>query len=125
MDRSLLINLGKIMKSADAIMKMQDYTSAAILYFKALFTAMDFIMLVREGKIPHDHGERFRIAERKYPDMYKTLDTLFPMYRTTYTTQMSKETALEVRNTVLAIVKKYEVPFEGFQVLQGSQRKGR
>lgn len=125
MDSSLLINLEKIMKSADAVMKLQDYTSASILYFKGLFTVMDYIMLIREGRIPHDHGERFRIAEKKYPDLYKILDTLFPTYRTTYTTQMSKETATEVRQTVISLVQKYEVPVNSVKVLQESSRKNR
>ena len=79
---------------------MKDYTSAAILYFKALFMVIDYIILQKEGRIPHDHGDRFRICEKKYPNLYRILDKLFPTYRTTYTTELSKETTEEVRKKI-------------------------
>ncbi|MFH1649439.1 MAG: hypothetical protein ABIA93_02735 [Candidatus Woesearchaeota archaeon] len=113
MERALAKNMKRILDSAKAVYAMKDYTSAAILYFKALFMAIDYVILQNEGRIPHDHGDRFRICEKKYPNLYRILDKLFPTYRTTYTTEISKETTDEVRKSVSALVQEYSIPLEG------------
>jgi len=41
----LIKNVKTILKSADLVYTNKDYTSATILYFKAIFSILDFIIL--------------------------------------------------------------------------------
>ena len=101
----LLENIDKFLKSAGIVYKTDDFTSAAILYFKALFSILDFIILKDRGKIPKDHSERFRILESEHPKLYLLLDMLYPSYRTTYTSIINKETCDKIKENVERITK--------------------
>ena len=72
-------------KSAEKVFKDGDFTSATILYFKTWFAIQDYFLLKELGMSPKDHGERFRILEKQYPEDYKKLDKEFSTYRDTYT----------------------------------------
>lgn len=92
MDKDELIsNTRKIFSSAELVFENKDYTSATILYFKTVFGVLDIILLEKEGKTPKDHTERFRMLEKKYPDLYEFLDKYFRIYRDTYSTAIEKK----------------------------------
>lgn len=76
----LIENTGKFLESAELVYKNKDFTSAAILYFKALFSALDLIILKETGKTPKDHSERFRILEARNHELYEELDKLYPKF---------------------------------------------
>ena len=105
----LLENIKTILNSADLVYDKKDFTSATILYFKAIFTALDYLILKSEGKTPKDHSERFSILKESFPDLYEFLDKYFDTYRNTYSTKIDKETCDEVRKNVKDIIKKYKI----------------
>ena len=109
MEEELLKNLKRILKSAELVHNSQDYTSATILFFKASFTAIDYIILISKGKTPKDHNERFRITEKEFPELYEFLDKTFSIYRDTYSVSIDKETCNKVKEDVKTILRKYKI----------------
>ena len=106
-------NVSTFLKSADLVYKTGDCTSAAILYFKALFAALDCIILKKEGKVPNDHEERFRVLEQKFPYLYGVLDSIFRIYRATYRTVIQKDDCEKVRKNVREIIERYKIIKDG------------
>lgn len=106
--KELKENIERILNSAKLVYNTADFTSATILYFKAVFTAIDLLLLKKEGKSPKDHTERFRMIEEKYPDLYLFLDKYFSIYRDTYTTAIEKKQCDEVKKHVEEIIKRYQ-----------------
>ncbi len=99
-------NINTFLKSANLVYDTKDYTSATILYFKAMFSVLDYFILSRVGKAPKDHEERFRILQSDFPDMYKVLDNLFPIYRESYRASISYEKCKEVKKNVEKLVER-------------------
>ena len=79
------------------------------MYFKALFIALDIIILEKEGKAPKDHNERFRTLQINFPDLYDVLDEFYPTYRDTYSSKIDKETCDKIKENVKRIIKKYKI----------------
>lgn len=69
------------------------YNSAVSLFFKALAVLADLYLLQKEGCIPKNHAERFRILEEKHPGIYAILDKDFPTYQESYKLKLDKEIA--------------------------------
>ena len=108
-EEELITNIKKILSSAELVYSNKDFTSATILYFKAVFSAIDFILLKLEGKTPKDHTERFRVLEKSYPDLYEFLDKYFKVYRDTYSISIDKETCDKIKENVKKIIEKYKI----------------
>lgn len=102
-------NIKQFLSSANLVYKTEDFTSATILYFKALFSIFDFIILRDRGKIPKDHSERFRILELNYFNLYLVLDRIYPIYRNTYTTRINKETCKRIKENVERVIKEQKI----------------
>jgi uncharacterized protein (UPF0332 family) len=102
-------NVRKILSSANLVYDNKDYTSATILYFKALFGVIDVILLQKIGKTPKDHTERFRILEDVEPSIFMFLDSHFKIYRDTYTTSIDKQTCDDVRTYAKKIMERYKI----------------
>ena len=100
MKEELLNNVNTFFSSAELVYNSKDYTSAATLYFKTIFVALDLILFNKIKKTPKDHSERFRILEKEFPETYQMLDKLFPIYRSTYSTTIDQETCEEIRKNV-------------------------
>jgi len=97
-------NAETFLNSAELVYSAKDWTSAAILYFKAIFAALDLRILNETGKAPKDHEERFRILQERYPDVYRILDGLWPIYRATYRTTISQMRCIEARKYAKEII---------------------
>lgn len=106
---SQLDNARRFLKSSNILYLDKDYTSATILLFKALFGFIDHILLINEGKVPKDHTERFRMIDKKYPDIYLILDKYFKIYQDTYSLQINKETYDVINKNVEKIIEKYQI----------------
>lgn len=106
----LINNIKQVLRSAELVYNDGDFTSATILYFKALFTILDFILLKNIGRTPKDHTERFRMLETNYSDLYEFTDKYFGVYRSTYSSSVDKKTCNDVRENVSKIIKKYKIP---------------
>ena len=102
---NLIKNLNLIISSADMVFDNDDYTSATILYFKALFAALDMIILKKLGITPKDHTERFRMLEKNMPEIYVLLDKYFRIYRDTYSVSIDKNTCTKIKDEVKRIIK--------------------
>lgn len=87
-------------KSADMLYVRKDYTSATILYFKTWFAIQDYILLEKMGQSPKDHNERFRLLEKKFPQVYLELDKEFSTYRDTYSKIIDKTTCERIKKIV-------------------------
>ena len=87
-----------IFQSAELVFKNKDYTSATMLYFKAIFVALDYIIQAKIGRTPKDHTERFRLLEKEFKEYYEKLDLKFNVYRDTYSKTISKEVCEEIKN---------------------------
>lgn len=90
-------------------------TSEAISnYFKSLFAVCDFTLAGKTGSEPKDHTERFRMLEKTDRFLYELLDTLFSVYRKTYTSRLTKARVEHIRKKVDEAFKyaKIEIPTE-------------
>ena len=106
----LLKNIKTFVSSADKIYVDKDYTSSCVLYCKALFACLDYILLINGYGVPKDHSERFRSLEKHYPVLYSTLDKIFPIYQKTYSTSIDKDTCDFVSKYVKNIIERSKIP---------------
>src|SRR3989338_723490 len=67
------------------------FNSATTLFFKALAISVDLFILKKEGFIPSNHTERFRVLKEKYIEMYRIMDKDFPLYQDSYRLKMNKQ----------------------------------
>ena len=95
--------------SADLLYQANDYTSATILYFKALCAIHDYMLLKKTGESPKDHGARFRLLEKHFPDLYHELDLEFTTYQDTYSKVVDKDTCTRIKKRVENGLKRYQI----------------
>lgn len=88
---ALVENVKEYLKQAKLSERDFAYNAATTLYFKAIAVLIDYILFKKEGKIPSNHTERFRILQSKYPELYKILDKDFPFYQNSYRLKLNKE----------------------------------
>lgn len=105
----ILKNIKNFMDSARLLYERKDYTSSCVLFFKALFAILDYVLLVSGKGIPKDHSERFRILQNYSNRLYVTLDKLYPIYRSSYSLPVSKEECEEVKKHVEKLAEEYKI----------------
>lgn len=91
LESTLKENARRFATSALRVYNEKDYTSATILYFKALFAVLDLVILKKKGLVPKDHSERFRILEKELPEQYAFVDAHFSVYQDTYRAKTAQE----------------------------------
>ena len=84
-------NAREYYKNALNAEKKQEYNSAVTLFFKTIASLSDLFIFIKEGKMPSNHTERFRILGLKYREVYNILDKDFPLYQDTYRMRLNKE----------------------------------
>ena len=89
----LIENAKEYYKNALEAEKKQEYNSSVTLFFKAISSLADLFVLIKEGKMPSNHAERFRILEARYKEIYKLIDKDFPFYQDSYKARLNKETS--------------------------------
>lgn len=109
MKEEILGNLKSLSGSAKLVYESGDFTSATVLYFKALFCVLDYVILDHKGFIPKSHTERFRILETDFIEYYNMLDKYFPIYQQTYSTKISKTVCDEIIKNVKKIIEKNRI----------------
>ena len=97
------------MRSADKIYETEDYTSSAVLYFKALFSVLDLIVLREKGFIPKDHSDRFRILQKDFSELYIIIDKRFHIYQGSYKGSIEKEACDRLKEDVETIIKEQNI----------------
>ena len=104
LETDLLENVQNFMKSARLVYDSGEYTSATVIYFKALFSLFDLIIFKEKGAISKDHSDRFRKLEEIYPACYNWLDKNFEIYRNSYSTKIGKENCDVIKEYVEGII---------------------
>ena len=84
-------NAKEYYKNALEAEKNKEYNSAVTLFFTAISSLAYLFLLIKEGKMPSNHTERFRILEAKYAEVYKIFDKDFPFYQDSYRSRLNKE----------------------------------
>ena len=98
-------NINEFYSEGINALKRNSHNSATSLFFKALAVLADWIILTKEGFIPKNHSERFRILEKKYLEVYHILDKDFPAYQDSYSISLNKSMAEVIKNDVERIAK--------------------
>lgn len=89
----LLQNIREYHKNAVASKNNREYNTAVTLFFKAMASMCDLIILRREGFLPSNHNQRFRVLEEKHAEIYRILDKDFSLYQDSYRARMDRESA--------------------------------
>jgi len=97
---------------AEEQLEKQRYKNATILFSKAIFALCDLIILLKLKKLPKNHGERFRILEDHFSNIYSVVDSIFEHYTDAYSKPALKETCEEIKNGVKKIIQDNELPEE-------------
>ena len=77
---------------------------AVTAYFKAITQLCDLLILRKRGFAPTSHSERFRVLERTFPAIYRSVDTIFKTYQDTYQIPITKESCSVVKNEIRQII---------------------
>ncbi len=107
----LIRNVRNFFNSANKVYADGDYTSSCVLYCKCLFAVLDYVLLTSGYGVPKDHGERFRVLQRKFSTLYTTLDKIFPIYQKTYSTAIDKSVCDFVSNYVKRTITESGIKF--------------
>ena len=101
----LIKNIKEFYGNAIEAEKKADYNTSVTLFFKALAVLGDLFILRKEGFIPSNHSERFRVLEEKYHEIYELLDKNFSHYQESYSLKMNQEISKVIRKDVERIIK--------------------
>ena len=104
-EKLLLENVNEFLKEAKKSVGGKSYNSAVTLYFKALAVLIDLFILKKEGFIPTNHKNRFKLLETKYPLLYKILDKDFPVYQQSYRLKLDKYYVKVFEDDIKEIIK--------------------
>lgn len=104
-EQTLAENAKKYYKWAEEAFKQGDYNVSTTLHFKLAAEVCDLLLFTKTRRITSNHTERFRQLEKLFPEVYKLLDALFPLYQKTYTARMNKSEAEVVRKNATQIAR--------------------
>lgn len=82
----------------------QHFNTAVTLYFKTIAVLVDLFLLKKEGFIPSNHSQRFRILEEKYSSLYFILDKDFPLYQQSYKLKLGKDYAEALKDDFKKVI---------------------
>ncbi len=85
--------------------KKKEYNTAVTLFFKTISALCDIHILIKEGRVPSSHTERFRILELKHPEIYRIIDKDFPFYQDSYKARLNREISLMLKNDAKRLFK--------------------
>ncbi len=91
--------------AAEDELKKERHNPAVVLYFKSLIALIDLFILIKTGKTPSSHTERFNITKEKFPKVYALLDKDFPFYQDSYVQIMTKELAEVIKDDAKIMAK--------------------
>lgn len=92
-------------ESASILEKLGKIKSSLILYSKALFAIVDYIIFNKYKKLPKNHSDRFRILQEKETFIYNKLDSVWNKYTDAYKKPSDSESLLMLKNAILEIIK--------------------
>jgi len=87
-EEPLLQNVKEYMRNALAAKSKGEHNTAVTLFFKAMVGICDLHLLRKEGFLPSNHVQRFRILESRYSEIYRIVDKNFSLYQDSYKLRM-------------------------------------
>ena len=88
------------------------YKNSTILLSKALFAICDLIINIKLGRLPKNHGERFKILKDEFSEVYPIVDEIFTHYIDAYSKPILRETCEIIKNGIQKIARTNSVPEE-------------
>jgi len=104
-EKFLIENAKEFLTKAKEADNDKAHNSAVTLYFKAIAVLVDLFIFRKDGFIPSNHSERFRILDRKYPHLYRIMDKDFPIYQQSYQLRLGKEYSEVLRKDVEKVIR--------------------
>ena len=89
--KDLISNAKEYFDNAILAQENKQYNSSVTLFFKSLSALADLNIFIKEGRPPSSHSERFRILQKKFPEIYEILDKNFPFYQNSYRSKLNLE----------------------------------
>lgn len=103
-EENLMENAKEFLREANKARERGSYNSSVTLYFKAIAVLTDLYILKKEGFIPSNHNERFRLLESKYLLLYRVMDKNFPIYQQSYRIKLTKQYSDAIENDIKKII---------------------
>jgi len=91
-------------------LEKERYKNAVILLSKSIFALCDLIIHLKLNRLPKNHGERFRILEEYFKDIYSVVDDIFSHYTDAYSKPVLKETCTKIKEAIIKIAKNKNLP---------------
>ncbi|MFO8015572.1 MAG: hypothetical protein R6U32_00560 [Candidatus Woesearchaeota archaeon] len=91
-------NIIEFVKTAARAKENGSYNSAVTLFFKALAVICDLHILKKQGFVPKNHTERFRVLRADYRELYHIVNKDFPLYQQSYKLRVGREYADVLEN---------------------------
>ncbi|MEK6826374.1 MAG: hypothetical protein AABX08_01825 [Nanoarchaeota archaeon] len=104
-ERILLENVKEFIKDAQKAKSGGSFNSATTLFFKALAVLVDLFILKKEGFVPSNHTERFKLLKEKYTILYRIMDKDFPIYQDSYRLKIKREIVEVIEQDVREVAK--------------------
>ena len=91
-------------EAACLLFELEKKKSAIILFAKAMFAILDYLIYKSYKKLPKNHEERFRILEIKKQEIYLIVDKIWKKYTDTYSKPGVKEAGEQFKKTIQEII---------------------
>ena len=99
-------------ESAQEQLEKGKYNSAVVLFFKALVSFTDLLILNKTGQTSSSHNDRFRKTREQFPEIYNLLDKDFPFYQGSYVKILTKELAEVIKDDAKIVAEKCQIKLE-------------
>ncbi len=86
----------------------QRYKNSVILLSKAMFALCDIKILTDVKRLPKNHGERFRILEDSFPEIYSIVDNIWSHYVDAYSKPSLQKSCEDIKNAIKEIIRTNE-----------------
>ncbi len=106
-------------EAAQILKEHKKVKSITILLSKSLFALADYIIFNELEKLPKNHSERFRILEKRFPEVYEVLDEIWTRYTDAYNKPVQKQGIEMLEGAINDIIKKHGKLSERIKAILG------
>lgn len=90
-------NAKEFFESGEDNLKKLRLNAATSDFFKSIVVSCDYLIYREIKRLPKNHGDRFSILERYFPEIYKIVSGLFKPYTNSYNLKSTKLEAEKFR----------------------------
>ena len=95
-------------EAAQMLLQREMLKAAVILYSKALFAAIDYLIFSKYGKLPKNHTERFRILRLRESKIHQDLENVWSKYTDSYSKPATAESVEIFRKVISELIRNDE-----------------